>query len=48
MGVARDEGSQDWVRLSAEISEERFGPAAQARMAELLLVFSQEVDPSYA
>uniref|UniRef100_A0AAU2K0Q2 DUF3396 domain-containing protein n=1 Tax=Streptomyces sp. NBC_00049 TaxID=2903617 RepID=A0AAU2K0Q2_9ACTN len=48
MGVARNEGSQDWVRLSAETSEERFGPAAQARMTELLRDFSQEVDPSYA
>ncbi|MEV7526785.1 hypothetical protein [Streptomyces sp. NPDC091371] len=48
MGVARDESSRDWVRLSAETSEGRFGPAAQVRMTELLRDFSQEVDPSYA
>ncbi|WP_109783905.1 hypothetical protein [Streptomyces sp. CG 926] len=48
MGVARDESSRDWVRLSAETPEERFGSAAQARMTQLLRDFSHEVDPSYA
>ncbi|MCX4960291.1 hypothetical protein [Streptomyces virginiae] len=47
-GVACEERSQDWVRISAATSEERFGPTAQARMTELLLEFSQELDPSYA
>ncbi|MFJ9448511.1 hypothetical protein ACIRRH_42945 [Kitasatospora sp. NPDC101235] len=48
MGVARDEGAEDWVRLSAETPQERFRPAAQARWTELLRDFSQEVDPCYA
>ncbi|MFD9412724.1 hypothetical protein ACFWBN_37760 [Streptomyces sp. NPDC059989] len=48
MGIARDESSRGWVRLSAETSEASFEPAAQARMTELLRDFSQEVDPSYA
>ncbi|MFB6582512.1 hypothetical protein ACFCYC_34800 [Streptomyces sp. NPDC056402] len=48
MGVARDESSRDRVRFSAETSERRFGPAAQASMTGLLRDFSQEVDPSYA
>ncbi|MGW6692056.1 hypothetical protein [Streptomyces sp. NPDC054961] len=48
MGVARDDSSRDWCRLSAETTDERFGPAAQARMTDLLRDFSQEVDPSYA
>ncbi|MGW3326890.1 hypothetical protein [Streptomyces virginiae] len=48
MGVARDESSRDWVRLSAVTPEQRFGSAAQASMTELLRDFSQEVDPAYA
>ncbi|MFE5556554.1 hypothetical protein [Streptomyces sp. NPDC056544] len=48
MGVARDESSRDRVRFSADTSERRFGPAAQASMTGLLRDFSQEVDPSYA
>ncbi|MFI5648113.1 hypothetical protein [Kitasatospora sp. NPDC051705] len=48
MGVARDEDCEDWVRLSAQAPEGRFGPAEQAGWTELLRDFAQEVDPSYA
>ncbi|MFI8084730.1 hypothetical protein ACIF6L_28535 [Kitasatospora sp. NPDC086009] len=48
VGVARDDGAEDWVRLSVHTPEDRFGPAAQARWTDLLRDFSQEVDPCYA
>ncbi|MFC8722225.1 hypothetical protein [Kitasatospora sp. NPDC057198] len=48
MGVARNEDSPDWIRLSAETPEDRFGPAEQPAWRELLRDFAREVDPSYA
>lgn len=47
MGVERDDDATAWVRLSAEMPEERFKPA-QSRWTELLRDYSQETDPSYA
>ncbi|MCG6496065.1 hypothetical protein [Kitasatospora sp. A2-31] len=48
LSVARDEDSEDWIRLGAQAPEGRFAPADQARWTDLLRDFAQEVDPSYA
>ncbi|MFJ9695766.1 hypothetical protein [Kitasatospora sp. NPDC101183] len=48
IGVARDDSSTDWIRLSVEAPDGRFGSSQQAVWAGLLGDFAREVDPSYA